>query len=31
VADDPATTPEPDAAELAVIREIDPDHFWTKS
>src|ERR1700675_191079 len=31
VADDLTITPEPDAAELAVIREIDPDHFWTKS
>src|SRR6202521_1483164 len=27
VADDLDATPEPDAAELAVIREIDPDHF----
>src|ERR1700681_1190327 len=31
VADDLDATPEPDAAELAVIREIDPDHYWTKS
>ncbi len=31
VADDLATTPEPNAAELAVIREIDTNHFWTKS
>src|SRR5260221_5250091 len=31
VADDLATNPEPDPAELAVIREIDPDHFWMKS
>jgi glutaconate CoA-transferase subunit B len=31
VADDLTTTPEPDAAELDVIREIDPDHFWTKT
>jgi hypothetical protein len=31
VADDLATTPEPDPAELAAIREIDPQHFWTKS
>jgi len=30
VADDLATTPEPDPAELAAIREIDPQHFWTK-
>src|ERR1700676_4070004 len=31
VAGDLDATPEPDAAELAVIREIDPDHYWTKS
>src|SRR6266853_1311402 len=31
VADDLATTPGPDATELAVIRDIDPNHFWTKS
>jgi len=31
VADDLSITPEPDAAELDVIREIDPDHFWTKT
>ena len=31
VADDLATTPDPNAAELTVIREIDPDHYWTKS
>jgi glutaconate CoA-transferase subunit B len=31
VADDLAITPEPDGAELAMIREIDPHHFWTKS
>ncbi len=30
VADDLATTPEPDPAELAAISEIDPHHFWTK-
>jgi len=30
VADDLGTTPEPDPAELAAIREIDPQHFWTK-
>jgi len=29
--DDLATTPGPDATELAVIRDIDPNHFWTKS
>ena len=31
VADDLATTPEPNPAELTAIREIDPNHFWTKS
>src|ERR1700720_1939385 len=31
MADDLATTSEPDPAELAAIREIDPHHFWTKS
>jgi len=31
VADDLAVTPEPNEGELAVIREIDPDHFWTKT
>ena len=31
VAEDLATTPEPDPEELAVIRKIDPHHFWTKS
>jgi glutaconate CoA-transferase subunit B len=29
VADSLATTPPPTAAELAVIRELDPEHFWT--
>jgi glutaconate CoA-transferase subunit B len=31
VADDLAVTPEPSKGELGVIREIDPNHFWTKS
>jgi glutaconate CoA-transferase subunit B len=31
VAEDLAVTPEPDAAALAVIRELDPNRFWTKS
>lgn len=31
VADDLHITPEPSDSELAVIREIDPHHFWTKS
>jgi glutaconate CoA-transferase, subunit B len=31
VAEDMTTTPEPNPAELAAIREIDPQHFWTKS
>ncbi len=31
VADALEATPEPTAAELAVIREIDPQHFWTKA
>jgi glutaconate CoA-transferase subunit B len=30
VADDLVVTPEPTDAELSVIREIDPHHFWTK-
>jgi glutaconate CoA-transferase subunit B len=29
VADKLKDTPPPTAAELAVIRELDPDHFWT--
>jgi glutaconate CoA-transferase subunit B len=29
VADKLEETPPPTAAELAVIRELDPDHFWT--
>jgi glutaconate CoA-transferase subunit B len=31
VADDLAVTPEPSESELAAIREIDPNHFWTKT
>jgi glutaconate CoA-transferase subunit B len=31
VADDLAVTPEPSEGELRVIREIDPNHFWTKT
>jgi glutaconate CoA-transferase, subunit B len=31
VADELAITAEPQPEELAVIREIDPHHFWTKS
>lgn len=31
VADDLTVTPEPNADELAAIREIDPSHFWTKT
>jgi glutaconate CoA-transferase subunit B len=31
VADNLAVTPEPSAGELGVIREIDPEHFWTKT
>jgi glutaconate CoA-transferase subunit B len=31
VADDLKTTPEPSESELAIIREIDPNRFWTKS
>jgi glutaconate CoA-transferase subunit B len=31
VADDLVITPEPTGTELAVIREIDPNHFWTKA
>jgi glutaconate CoA-transferase, subunit B len=30
VADDLATTPAPSASELAAMRELDPNHFWTK-
>jgi glutaconate CoA-transferase, subunit B len=31
VAENLAVTPEPSEAELTVIREIDPNHFWTKT
>ncbi len=31
VADDLKETPEPSEGELAAIREIDPNHFWTKT
>jgi len=31
VADDLIVTPEPSEDELGVIREIDPNHFWTKT
>jgi glutaconate CoA-transferase subunit B len=31
VADDLCVTPEPSEGELAAIREIDPNHFWTKT
>jgi glutaconate CoA-transferase subunit B len=31
VADDVTETPAPTESELAVIREIDPTHFWTKA
>src|SRR5579863_5620371 len=31
VAGDLTVTPEPSEDELRVIREIDPDHFWTKT
>jgi len=31
VSDNLAETPEPSEAELGVIREIDPNHFWTKT
>jgi len=30
VADDVSTTPVPSAEELAVMRELDPQNFWTK-
>jgi glutaconate CoA-transferase subunit B len=31
VANDLAVTQEPSKSELAIIREIDPEHFWTKT
>jgi len=31
VADDLSVTPEPTKQELAVIRDIDPNHLWTRS
>jgi glutaconate CoA-transferase, subunit B len=31
VADNLKLTPVPSERELAVIREMDPDHFWTKT
>jgi glutaconate CoA-transferase, subunit B len=31
LADDLNVTPEPSNGELAAIREIDPNHFWTKT
>ena len=31
VADELAETPAPTDAELAVMREIDPERFWTKA
>ena len=30
VADEPIETPPPTDVELEVIREIDPNHFWTR-
>ncbi len=30
VADNVSATPEPSAEELAVMRELDPQNFWTK-
>jgi glutaconate CoA-transferase subunit B len=31
VSDNLAETPEPSEVELGAIREIDPNHFWTKT
>jgi glutaconate CoA-transferase subunit B len=31
VADNLLATPEPSESELAALREIDPNHFWTKT
>jgi glutaconate CoA-transferase subunit B len=31
VADNLEVTPDPSEDELRVIREIDPNHFWTKT
>jgi glutaconate CoA-transferase subunit B len=30
VADDLTTTPAPSEFELTAMRELDPNHFWTK-